>query len=401
MKRPETLPAVENYDYYNGDHWPHWIGPKVPDKDPRAKELMSEVERVFQSINLIRECCDRHVAALIGKFPVWYIKGADGKRIPTKNEQGEALDTPAARAEIDLQRWLDAVMQRSDAGVTAQGDPFWQAVTDLSVVGNASLRLWQPSRFAEDPDPIKRIHLHSPKLGSVSVKRGDDEFVDEISYSYGAGYQEVETMDGDTLTVTTKKGGAAEGEPIEIDTGGRWTIAVMRSPSLLTPQIRQNQDAINHAATMLLRNQEQAGFLERIFLNAQPPGKWVKDETALEGERFEPDEEGLAHGPGQDVFLMGVPTGDRSNPSYSNAGVAFRDPVNPATFLDSIRGFRGYVYHAFGQGHLLIEGDGSMSGVSRIQLRQDFEVILTRQKRVIEAAIASILNIVLRILEYT
>lgn len=396
-----TATATENYAYYDGDHWKSWIGPRISSDVPHATELMAEVERVFQSVNLIKECCDRHVNCLLGKMPHWYLKGEDGERVVTIDENGERVDSKAAQAEIDLQRWIDAVLQRADSGQTKQNDPFIQVGTDLIVTGKAALRLWQPERFSDDPDPINTIHLHAAKYGSVEVKRDDDDFIDEISYSYGNSNKEVATLDGDTLTVTTTRSGEEESEPLRIDTGGRWNISILRSPSMLTPQIKQNQNAVNHAATMLLRNQEQAGFLERIFLNAQPPGEWVEDPQAPGNERFVPSEHGLHHGPGEDIFVVGVPSGDPQNQTYSNTSVAFRDPVKVATFLESIAGFRAFIYHAFGQGHLLAEGDGNISGVSRVQLRQDFEVILNRHKRVIEAAIANIFNVVLRILGYT
>lgn len=363
---------------------------------------MAEVERVFQSINLVKECCDRHVNCLLGKMPHWYLKGQDGDRVVTTDDNGDRVKSSASQAEIDLQRWIDAVLQRSDTGQTDQEDPFFKMATDLVVEGEASLRLWQPERFSGDSDPINTIHLHSPQIGSVKVERGDDGFIDEISYAYGNSNKEIATLTGDVLTITTTTAGQEEPESlVVIDTGGRWNISILRSPSMLLPQIKQNQNAINHAATMLLRNQEQAGFLERIFLNAQPPGEWVEDPQSPNNERFVPSEHGLNHGPGEDIFVAGVPSGDPQNPSYSNAGVVFRDPVNVATFLESIAGFRAFIYHAFGQGHLLSEGDGNISGVSRIQLRQDFEVILNRQKRILEAAIANIFNVVLKILGYT
>ncbi|MEM9486505.1 MAG: phage portal protein, partial [Cyanobacteria bacterium P01_F01_bin.116] len=53
------------------------------------------------------------------------------------------------------------------------------------------------------------------------------------------------------------------------------------------------------------------------------------------------------------------------------------------------------------QGHLLADGDGGLSGESRIQMRQNFELYLRAWKRPIESAISNILNIVLRLLDYT
>jgi hypothetical protein len=346
---------------------------------------MAEVKRIFQSINMVKECVDRHVAALVGRFPVWYLKDKKGTRVE------------ASEAEVLLQRWLAAVQQRAASGATEQGDPFFEAVTALAINGEGALRLWQPARFENAPDPIDRIHLHAVKPGSLEVERGDDGFIDELRYRYGNGKTEVERLEinGD-LTIESSE----LEEPLTLATGGRWTISQMRSPSLLTPQIKQNQDAINHSLTMMLRNQEQAGFLDRIFLNAQPPGEWVDDATVPGGQRFVPNGKGLEKGAGIDNFLFGVPTGDPANPTYTTPSVVTNQPIAPDGFLKSIAAYREFIYHSFGQGHLLASADGNINGVSRIQLRQDFEMKLTRQKTTIEAAIANILNVVLRILGY-
>lgn len=389
--------ARENRSYYDGDLWRSWIGPRIPSTEPRADELMSEVERVFQSVNFIKECCDRHVNALIGKFPTWHLKDRTGQRIPTKDDDGNPLDTPAAQAERELQRWLDAVLQRTDSGQTEQGDPFIEAVTNLLITGFGSLRLWKPERFADREDPIEQIYLHAPSTGSVTVERNEDGFIDSITYYLNGRTEQERFNEQGQLEISTL---GSEAEALAIDTGGRWTIAFMRGDSLLTPQIKKLQDAVNHALTNLIRNQEQAGFLEKIFLNAQLPGQWVDDASAPGGQRFVPNEDGLRTGPGQTTFLYGIPTGEPDTASYTNPSVFVNQPVSPSTFLEVVKAFRALILEQFGQGHLLAEGDGGISGVSRIQLRQDFETMLLRQKRTVEAAIANIFNVVLRLLGY-
>jgi len=391
----DRVQAIEEaVSYYDGFHFDFWCGPRIDPQEPRAAQLMREVERVFQSTNLIRECVDRHIVALIGKFPHWYLKDEKGKRIDSKGNDR------AAAAEVELQRWIDTVLQKAANGEAANGeeDPLFESVKQLVLTGESALRLWQPKRFENAADPIDRIHLHAVPPVALKVTRGEDGFIDELEYRYGNGKVETERfLEDGRLEIT----GSDIAEAIQIDTGGRWTIAQMRSPSILSPQIKQNQNAINHSLTMMLRNQEQAGFLDRIFLNAQPPGDWVKDETAPTGERFVPNGAGLEKGAGQDTFIFGVPTGDPTNPSgITNPTVITNQPVSPDSFIASIAQYRELIYHAFGQGHLLSSGDGAINGVSRIQLRQDFEVKLTRQKRAIEAAIGNIFNVVLRLLEY-
>ena len=76
-------------------------------------------------------------------------------------------------------------------------------------------------------------------------------------------------------------------------------------------------------------------------------------------------------------------------------------PVGVETFIDSINTDLQLLYREFRQGHLLADADGGLSGESRIQMRQNFELYLKAWKRPIESAIANILNIVLRLLNYT
>src|SRR5665811_810284 len=63
-----------------------------------------------------------------------------------------------------------------------------------------------------------------------------------------------------------------EGEYIA-DIGGKLSMFESQRPLFLTNQIREQNGVINKAHTMLSGNLD-SGFLERTFLNAQPPGKW-------------------------------------------------------------------------------------------------------------------------------
>lgn len=377
-----------NWRYYTGDHFASWIGPRINPNEPRAGELMREVERIFQSVNFIAECCDRHTDAQLGNFPRWFLKTEDGDRADTET------DATAAEAEAELQRWIDAVVER--AASQGQLDPFYDAALKMNVTGKAGLRLWRPARFVDADDPIDQIHLHSCPLDSLKPEHDEEGFIKSITYKYGNNKKQVQTLDGDQLRI---EGNDIDPENNTLDTGGRWAIALLRSPSLLTPQIKRNQDAVNHQLTMMMRNGEQAGFLERIFLNAQMPGAWEDDPNNPGQQRFVPA--GLSSGPGLDTFISGVEYGDPSNPSYTTPSVFVREPVNPKSFTEQIQTYRTFIYHQFGQGHLLEGGDGALAGISRIQLRQDFERKLLREKRTLEGAIANIFAIVLRLLGYS
>lgn len=367
--------SKQNWDYYKGLHWQFWIGPTVP---PHLADKLAQIQRVFQSANILAECVDNWRDGLISEQFTWSLKDRQGQRVE------------APEAEVELQRWLDWTNQQAIATGSEHSDPWSEFVLSLGVTGEGNLRLWQPTRFANDPDPVHRIHLHSPAAGSVEVARGADGFIDSIAYQYGNNKKEVQTFDAEGLLQVT------DGEDVlRIDTGNRWLIQQVRSPSLLTESVKKLQNSINHGLTMKLRNQELSGFRERVFLNVQPPGEWISDGNG--GEQFVP---GTAlRGPGIDQYVAGLPSGADGD-GYTGAGVHESEPVPIATLRESIELDIRLLYRQFRQSYRLQAAEGTLSGESRIQQRQEFELFLRGWKRKIESAIANILNIVLKLLGY-
>lgn len=384
--KPSFRSTDENLAYFRGGHFDvGWIGPTIPPTAPDYAEKMAHLRRVFQQANLIRECVSNWRDGLLSEPFNWFLKTADGDRADAET------DATASAAEQDLQRWLDWVAQQSvqtDPSTTnfEQADPWNEFVLSLGVLGEGNLRLWQPERYAE-ADPIQRIHLHAPKVGSVGVARADDGFIDEISYTYGQNRKEVQRMDPQGRIVLSDGDGndlaGDDGETLPpLDTGGRWLIQHARMPSLLTPSIKALQNSINHALTMKLRNNEVAGFREKVFANAEFP------------------DDGVERGPGRDLYVYGVPTGDQSNPSYTTPTVFESQPVSTQSLVDSVTADRAMLYREFSQSHLLGDSDAGLSGESRIQQRQAFELALRGAAGRIESAIGNVLNIVLRLLDY-
>lgn len=393
MRTPKPLHPEnpeENIAYYKSDHFQFWVGPILPSESDPKGEKMAQIRRVFQSCNLIRECVDNARDGLISEPFQWFLKDANGER-------AEASD-----AEIQLQRWMDwieqqAIATKPEINGLSQSDPWSEFVLSLLLCGEGNLRLWQPEKFANDTDPIRRYHLHAPIVSSVNVEYDDDGFIDSIEYTYGNGRTEKATMQGDTLSIAVN-----ESEVLSIDTGGRWTVQQVRCNSLLTHSIKQLQNSINHALTMKLRNQELSGFRERVFINCEPPGQWIEDPNSPTGQRFTPNAAGLDRGPGYDNFIFGVPTGDPATQGYANGSIHESQPIEVSSYREGIELDIALMYRQFKQGHLLATSDGgSLSGESRVQMRQSFDLFLRGYKRKIESAIANILNIVLRLLGYT
>ena len=389
----------KNLDIFYGRFWPHsWIGPTVAPGSEGYSEKMGHLERVFQSANILRECACNWRDGLISEPFTWHLKGQDGQRADSET------DTTAAEAEQELQRWLDWVGEQAIAADPAstnfeQSDPWAEFILSLGVLGEGSLRLWQPERYADDPDPIHKIHLHAPKAGSVTIERSDaDGFIDEIRYSYGRTGDERHRMDGGSTTISIASGDD-DNEPLAVATGGRWLIQHATGDSVFTPSVKRLQNALNHALTMMVRNSEIAGFREKVFANAELPVVTDDQGNPLKDANGHPVE--LQRGPGIDLYLSGYET-ELAGGGRGIAPVTIHEsqPVDNASLEAAIETYRRLIYMQFSQGHLLSAGDGSLSGESRIQMRGQFELNLKGWKRRIESAIAAILNIVLRLLGY-
>lgn len=366
--------------YYRGDTWQFWIGPRIPSTGD-SQEALAELERVFQRANKIRECVDRLVNSLVAQPFTWKLSSANGK-----------AETDVT-AETLITEWLQWVDVQGTLLEGATNPPLWQAVRDLVVHGRAYLRVWMPARLASQ-DEYRKYALSALPPGAVICKYDEEGFPIEYRLSKQSG-QEVQRLSSEGVLSVE-----ADGDTFTYDLGGHWLVAELRGESAITQDVQDAQNAINLARTMDARNMVQAGFLERILLNAQLPGEWVQDETTPSGRRFVPSAN-LAVGPGRTTFVQGLPEYDDMGniKSYSNPSVNYRDPAPSDTFAQSVAASVELIYLAFGQGHLLAS-DTQLAGVSRQVLRQDAELMASRYERAITTALESVLTVLLRLFGY-
>lgn len=382
----------QNQRYYNGDTFGFWIGPKVDPTQPTAQEVNQAVERIFQSANKVKEVVDRHRRALIGKTPAWII--SDGT---------DSRDGVVAEAELELQQILNYFNQLVIGHENGVNNPLVEAVSSMLLHGKGYLRLWSPARYRNSPNKIKRIALHSPSVDAVEVTRDSDGFIEEIKYRYQYSEQEtrvevqyVDLVTEETVFVTTNEAGEViEDEngatEIRLDLGGRYSIyELSRKDSLVSESVKRSQNAINFALTMIPRNLEYAGFLRELITNAQPPGDWVQDPNSNQ-LTFVPAKESWLTGAGITTLIQGIPLSDATGniTGYSNPQVTHHEPVSVQTFIDTLRTHITTIYEEVGQAHLLAS-ESQISGISRVQLRQDFETALQEDGMVVEQAISSV-----------
>jgi hypothetical protein len=378
----KAIKSTKPRDYYNGDTWQYWIGPKPPADAANVKAL-EELKRVFQQSNKVRECCDRTVNGLVAKPFQWEIVDESGQ--PTENTAAEDL----------IREWLSWVDAQSMAiaGVTAS--PLWEAVRDLAVEGEGYLRLWMPDRLSEYSEQYQKILMSRISGNAVAVKDDDDGFIQEYTVLTASGSETQLLAKNGDLTVT-----AAGVETVHPRLGS-WLIFRMAGQSLITEDVISAQNSINLARTMEARSLIQNGFVERVLMNAQLPGQWVGDPQSPSGQKFEPDPNGLRTGAGMTSFIQGNPLyNDMGQISgYTNPSISYNDPAPLDSYATSVAGSTEIIYHAMGQGHLLAS-DSQMSGVARQVLRQDAVLKIAQYERTIVSALEQMLTTLLKHLEF-
>ncbi|MFN6474385.1 MAG: hypothetical protein RMY36_032530 [Nostoc sp. SerVER01] len=241
---------TENWSYYCGDTFQFWTGPKPSPDEPHSEIINKQIEAGYISNNLIKECVDRNVSAMVGLMPHWFLY------VGNKVQENQQERSPQIiEAEKTLQTWLDQMLQHIAVQDTDEdANPLTMAVTQMLVTGTGYLRLYQPKRYKHinNAKLYQKIRLHCPPLGSVKVYRDDDGEIEQIAYTYKGG-TEIQSLDPQTgkLTFTVTYSGNDDNneqnreESWESDFGGRWTIYELRSPPILNQDIKRLQNAIN------------------------------------------------------------------------------------------------------------------------------------------------------------
>lgn len=377
-KKPaSTREMLRNIELYLGENlFDDWIGPYAKGSEQDALEMNEEIKRVFQAHNAIADVIDNVVNGLVAEPFVISLRAADGETVDT------AEGSEGAEAHRTLTRWLNfmcevATQKDPCTSVFQKSDCFAEFITELLVTGHSALRLFEPMRYANNADPVKRIHMHVPRPDSLSIEYDDDSgFIKKIEYAYGEGKREKhEWVDG-AYVVTVND------EPVDI-ASDRWRIFAMNAACMIDDATRARNTAMCHDLTMLLRNQQVSGFKEKTILNAEPPKA---------GETVQ-------RGPGTVSYEFGLPQGAQGEEKYTNPSIYESQPFPVENYVESISLHQRLLYLSKSQGHLL-ETNADVSGESRIQQRQNFHVALTGLKTPVEGAIAHVLNIVLEELGY-
>ncbi|MDZ7658068.1 hypothetical protein [Fodinibius sp.] len=375
-----------NTKFLNGDHWQEgkgWAG-ALPSEGNKRQQAISKIKKLFTSQNVMKEITRRHKSAVLGKEPQWGVdlkRSLDEDETPKEAEQEMINEIMAALTQwwkeqevhTVLEDWLEALLKSS----------------------RAVLRIYIPSTYLENgtidtsgelPDQLQKIHVEvvepnkgavientseNSRAGIMSFKDDDENEIYEITYL---------NEEGQTIIKNLSDEQESEG----LNLGGNLTMYEGSRDLFLTEQIRQQNKLLNKALTMMSNNVD-SGFLERIFLNAQPPGKWEKNEETGE-EEFKPAPYRV--GPGTTNFINPPMIEDEEGKTEAlgTANVKFREPVSNESFSEAKSEAYSAILEESHQKHALIAGDATASGEARIQALADFVMDAQNTKSTVDKA---------------
>lgn len=399
-----TTTAITARLYQNGDHWQKGkghVGPRPSKSTVEYTETMVQIEAAQVTKGAIQEISNRHVSGVLGDEQHWKFNIS---RPLEAGEKPSEVETALIReVESSINLWGDRLQSRYVG--TEDSDPMRALAVDLVQAGRGVLRVFIPpvkvksgviDQYATIEDALNDIYIqHLPfdqaavitdwdtqKQAGIYLYLKDNKRCAEITYT------------GDEGKTFLRKIDSENGESVaEIDLGGRILMCEVRRPALIgEPQISQ-QRLIDMALTMLGRNVVLAGFLERVLLNVDLPGKW---ETNAEGKRVYVNDQ-IKVGAGVVSSFVGLETknADQST-SFTTPDVRWREPVDVTTFERT----KDIAYHAMlsdcHQTHILIAGDAVASSASRETAIGDFEADLDKTAIALNSAKRWMLETVLR-----
>ncbi|GAA5513630.1 hypothetical protein Dcar01_02374 [Deinococcus carri] len=376
-----------------------------------VNEFQMALRRSFTSTNFIKEFVNREVNSSVARMnwtllQVEATRDDENKRT-TLEQEADALTKAWWR--LDRNHPERAIRQalvfarREGRGILrfrVAGGALQQGA-DGKVRVKPGLKLAQLARY------IRLECIAQPE--NVVVREDPDTFVRSAIYAYQDAAEkeaaEVCTVEGEeTVLRVVKEGQEGEAPATRIKLGSRITFIELALDALITPQVLQNQMAYNTASTMILRNTELAGFMERYGINVEPPYVLEQDPDKAEGvmrRRYLPLKVGAGHmtawrGATYDKtgekgeYLGEEPLG---KPEYGRF-----TPVSPDALIEAADHNRINLYGEVGQAYVLMGADAVASGRSREVAIADFDSIRQPVIDLAEATITEVLETFLALL---
>lgn len=415
--------ADSNYRFISGDHWQFgqgWMGPRPRASDVNSLLIMRDLKAGFVFRNVIGEIADNHTEGVMGREPG--INFTPRRSILQGDSQTDEEKADIDEIEAAFTDWM------SDEDRDVHGEMCEFAKT-LLWAERSAIRVYVPEGYlttvkTPDPqDPSKFIEFSTVEAGSLAeamskvhvecipitqgfVYRDPDTRKRFALYTYKRGVDsilEISWVDDDGRTVIRAISRDKVISETKLDLGGRLHIIQgrRRGGPLIDESLQQLQKALNLCLTCLPKNVITGGWLERVLLNAQAPGRWEENEAG-EKVKFIPDP--YYTGPDSTNFVQGAQYEDEDAngnrvTKMANASVAWRDPIPVDASVDGERSIYTVMMEAAQQGHL-VEGNDYTSGRARIESRNQYIGSLRKSKRVVEPAGRAVFETVLAFCEH-
>jgi hypothetical protein len=410
-------PIAMNRAFYEGDHWQGgsgWIGPHPLSTESKFGDVMNEIALAFTSRNVVREIVVRKARGVVGRPMRWAFVP---KRELAAGEQPTPQETAAvAMATKLMTQWLNARNAHAlliDAVCTAlfaergpirlyvppgrlSEDAAGNTYVQAPSIEAALALLWpdhpMPEHAAVVCDDDTRLEC-GVRLYTQKAENPDDDDIECVELCYLDEYGNTvlrtvaEDEDADPKNVRAPQDEQGDVDRYALQMGGRLTMHEIHLPAIVTPQVQQNQRALNLACSVMPRAVVTSGFLERVLLNAQMPGQWETDAAGKKTGRFIPGQ--YKTGAGTSNFIQGLELGedDKGNTVLTTPDVKWKEPSSVDSQVAAAQEHYATILHEVSQAHVLTVDDGQdRSGESKKQERVDFIGSLLEIKPDAEAA---------------
>lgn len=413
-RRSKGAEANSKFDsgnhYQNGDGY---IGAKPLYGTAGYSQTMAQIEAGFVSENVIKEVTDRHIAGLLGREPLWGFLPFDApspdaeRRRTVFSKIYNLVRTVAQKTSGNP----DDKAQEADEALTSAWwntrkvrESLKKAVRTALLEERATVKFFFPVGNAEKNARItiqtKNDLPSALTIPQIDVLTSDKAgvFTDDFTQEeFGVHVYKVDE-ETDAASVTYIQNGLTilkvmvdkqADQLYSFELGGRLLMYEITRDALITDQIRSLQKALNLSRTMMVRNVNLAGSLERTILNAERPKETKKvlnsEQTAYIEQTVDAD---YLTGAGATMFLTGMLIRDDQGNviNRANPNISFRDPVSTKTFTETRDDLYAAMLAGCQQRFALISGDATASGRSRIEARSEFESSLKDSKDAIDDA---------------
>lgn len=383
----KLLPHVDEaaHAYANGDHWQDgrgWIGPMLESPNPLTERATTYTERIFISEDVIGGAISRRATGIVGRPAEWYLADGSGNQ----NEELNNAMTAWAKKRKLRRIVRDSIRTGCYAHAPVRLYIPPGLIGEDGTLKADSLAAALNMIELEAADPNGAAVVTDKETGQeigIYLFRKDNSQIAELVYINEAGQTVWRYTD--------------ERQGTELSTNGRLPMVQLDTPRLVNAAMLRNQRKINLAATAETENTITAGFVARLFLNAQMPGDYERNpdgsfKTDADGRRiFKSDP--MVLGGNSVNFMVGVATTDENGTERLAAPSYMREePSSPDTFVKSKTEARRVMLEAASQAHVMESGDAAFSGESRLRARQEFRRDLEAIKGDVDAFIGEIIE---------